>query len=83
VTVAILDQGVPMAYGVVSDISENGTCVQTNIVPKRQSFDVTLSFYNGEYLRASGRIVWSRSGVTVVARWCRWNLACIAAMTVV
>ncbi len=59
VTVAILDQGVPMAYGVVLDISESGTCVQTNVVPKRQSFDVTLSFYNGEYVRATGRVVWS------------------------
>lgn len=59
VTVALMSGDIPMAYGIVSNISEGGTCIQTNVLPTRQSFQVTLSFYNGEYVQAIGNVVWS------------------------
>ena len=60
VTVAVLDHGFPFAYGVVTNISESGACVQTGKVSTRRGIHMMLSFSNGEMLEASGRAVWSK-----------------------
>ena len=60
VTVAVLDHGLPFAYGVVANISESGACVQTGDVCSRRSIQLMLSFSDGEMLEANGRVVWSK-----------------------
>ena len=60
VTVAVLDHGLPFAYGVVTNISECGACVQTGEVCTRRGIHMMLSFSDGEMLEASGRVVWSK-----------------------
>jgi hypothetical protein len=62
VTVAISDDGVPVSYGIVANISESGACFQTNVVPKRGSVSILMSFYDGEYVQTTGRVVWSEAG---------------------
>lgn len=62
VTVAISNDARSFTYGVVANISEGGACFQTNVVPRDCSLDLVLSFYDGEYVRTTGRIVWSESG---------------------
>ena len=57
VTVAVLDDGIPFAFGVATNISEGGACVQTGEVSTRRGIQVMLSFSNGEMLDASGRVV--------------------------
>ncbi len=59
VTVAVLEHGLPFAYGVATNISESGACVQTGEVYTRRGIDMMLSFSDGEMLEASGRVVWS------------------------
>jgi hypothetical protein len=61
VTVAISNEG-SFTYGVVANISEGGACFQTNAVPRNRSLDLVLSFYDGEYVRTTGRLVWSQPG---------------------
>jgi len=61
VTVAISKDGAPFTYGIVSNISEGGACFQTNVVPRHHVLDVLLSVYDGEYVRTTGRVVWSDS----------------------
>jgi len=60
ITVVIDNQGLPVAYGVVANISEQGACVWTNgrfqvgeTVSLRLSFARELQPYE-----ASGRVVW-------------------------
>ena len=60
VTVAVLIDGIPSAYGVVTNISEGGACIQTREVSTRRTIHVMLSFANGEMLDANGRVVWSK-----------------------
>jgi PilZ domain len=62
VTVAILDDGIPVSYGIVANISESGACFQTNVVPNHGHVSLLMSFYEGEYLQTSGRVVWSDPG---------------------
>ena len=62
VTVAISNDSGPLSYGVIANLSEGGACFQTNLVPKASSVHLVLSFYDGEYVRATGRVVWSESG---------------------
>ena len=62
VTVAISSDSRALTYGVVANISEGGACFQTNLVPQQCSLDLVLSFYDGEYVRTTGRIVWTESG---------------------
>ncbi len=59
VTVAISKDGASFAYGIVSNISEGGACFQTYAVPRHDILDLVLSFYEGEYVRTTGRVVWS------------------------
>ncbi len=61
ITVAISKDGMSFAYGVVANLSEGGACLHTNVVPREHLLDVLLSFYDGEYVRTTGRIVWSES----------------------
>lgn len=60
VTVAVLEHGLPSAYGVVTNISETGACMQMSGVSARRGIHVMLSFSNGEMLDAGGRVVWSK-----------------------
>jgi hypothetical protein len=54
-------EGASFAYGIVANISEGGACFQTSLIPRHGDIDLVLSFYNGEYVHTSGRIVWSDS----------------------
>ena len=60
VTVAIENQGYPMAYGVVANISENGACLWTNgAFAVGESVVIRLSFpRESQPLQAAGRVVW-------------------------
>lgn len=59
VTVALLEENLPIAYGVVRDISEAGACIMTNtsLSPGR-SYQFRMSFFGGEILEAIARVVW-------------------------
>lgn len=60
VTVALLDKDVPMAFGVVENISEAGACIITNApLTRDRDFRFKLSFYRAGMLAARGRVVWS------------------------
>jgi Tfp pilus assembly protein PilZ len=77
VTVAIVNQGYPMAYGVVANISENGACVWTNgDFAVGESLVLRLSFPREDQpLQAAGRIVWEdperdeRGAMRLGLRW--------------
>lgn len=60
VTVAIENQGLPMAYGVVANISDSGACVWTNgAFAVGESLVLRLSFpRESQPLQAAGRVVW-------------------------
>lgn len=62
VTVALLEENLPVAYGVVRDISEAGACIMTNtkLSPGR-TFQFRMSFFGGEILEAVARVVWRES----------------------
>jgi len=59
VTVALLEENLPIAYGVVRDISEAGACIMTNtsLSPGR-TYQFRMSFFGGEILEAVARVVW-------------------------
>jgi hypothetical protein len=59
VTVALLEENLPIAYGVVRDISEAGACIMTNtsLNPGR-TYQFRMSFFGGEILEAEARVVW-------------------------
>ena len=60
VTVALLKQGAPFAYGVVKDLSEGGACLLTNAKAIQDSgLQVKMSFYNDQILEVKARVVWS------------------------
>ena len=60
ITVALLDRDVPMAFGVVENISEAGACIITNApLARDRDFRLKLSFYRAGMLAANGRVVWS------------------------
>ena len=62
VTVALLEDNVPVAYGVVRDLSEIGACIMTDAVLKPgSSFQFRMSFFGGEVLEATARIIWSET----------------------
>lgn len=60
VTVALLEENLPIAYGVVRDISEAGASIMTNtgLSPGR-TYQFRMSFFGGEVLEAMARVVWS------------------------
>jgi hypothetical protein len=68
VTVALLEDNVPVAYGVVRDLSEIGACIMTDTLLKPgSSFQFRMSFFGGEVLEATARVIWSeqpRPGVS-------------------
>ncbi|MGH9318523.1 MAG: PilZ domain-containing protein [Vicinamibacteria bacterium] len=59
VTVALLEENLPIAYGVVQDISERGARIMTNtsLSPGR-TYQFRMSFFGGEILEAVARVVW-------------------------
>lgn len=59
VTVALLEDNVPVAYGVVRDLSEIGACIMTDATLRPgSSFQFRMSFFGGEVLEATARIIW-------------------------
>jgi Tfp pilus assembly protein PilZ len=64
VTVAIETQGLPVAFGVVANISEAGACVWTNgAFQVGDSLVLRLSFPQEPLpLQAAGRVVWEEIG---------------------
>jgi hypothetical protein len=62
VTVALLEDNVPIAYGVVRDLSEVGACIMTDTaLEPGANFQFRMSFFGGEILEAMARIIWSES----------------------
>ena len=62
VTVAVLEDDLPIAYGVVQDISEAGVCVVTNSqLTRDRELTLKMSFYREGMVAAGGRIVWSEA----------------------
>ena len=60
VTVALLEDNVPVAYAVVRDLSEIGACIMTDALLKPgATFQFRMSFFGGEILEATARIIWS------------------------
>ncbi len=59
VTVALLEENLPLAYGVVRDLSESGACIMTNVsLTPGKSYLFRMSFFGGEILEAVARVVW-------------------------
>jgi c-di-GMP-binding flagellar brake protein YcgR len=59
VTVAILKQHQPFAYGVIRNISEGGACLLTDADSLSGRFLVRVSFYNDEVVEVEARAAWS------------------------
>ncbi len=61
VTAALLHHNVPVAYGVVIDLSEEGACIMTDaILHKDRNYLFRMSFFEGELLETEARIVWAK-----------------------
>ena len=59
VTVALLEENLPLAYGVVRDLSDSGACIITNTsLTPGKSYQFRMSFFGGEVLEAVARVVW-------------------------
>jgi hypothetical protein len=59
VTVALLEENVPIAYGVVRDLSEAGACIMTSTgLSPGKAYQFRMSFFGGEILEAVARVVW-------------------------
>jgi len=63
VTVVVEDHGIPLAYGVVANISDQGACVWTNGRFKvGESVSLRLSFAReAEPFDATARVVWGEA----------------------
>jgi PilZ domain len=61
VTVVMSKNGSSFMYGVVANISEDGACFKTSVLPPHQILDLVLIFSDSEYVSTTGRIVWSDS----------------------
>ncbi len=60
VTIALLEDNVPVAYGIVRDLSAIGACIMTDATLKPgSSFQFRMSFFGGEILKATARIIWN------------------------
>ena len=69
VTVALLEENVPVAYGIVRDLSDIGACIMTDTVLKPgSSYQFRMSFFGGQVLEATARIVWNESPGAGMAR---------------
>jgi Tfp pilus assembly protein PilZ len=64
ITVAIENEGYPLAYGVVANISEAGACLWTNgAFHVGESLVLRLSFpHEPQPVQAVGRVVWEDAG---------------------
>ena len=78
VTVALLEENLPVAYGVVKDLSEAGACIMTNAVLRPgRNYQFRMSFFGGAVLEADAKIVWNEtpatrsSGRSEVSAWTR------------
>jgi PilZ domain len=62
VTVALLEENLPIAYGVVRDLSEAGACIMTdtNLSPGR-AYQFRMSFFGGKILEAVAQVAWRES----------------------
>lgn len=59
---ALLEDNLPIAYGVVSDLAEAGACVTTNTsLSPGKTYQFKMSFFEGEILEAAARVVWRRA----------------------
>ena len=68
VTVALLEDNLPVAYGIVRNLSEIGACIVTNTVFRPGStYQFRMSFFGGEILEAVATIVWTESHHPAVA----------------
>ena len=62
VTVALIEDNVPVVYGIVRNLSAIGACIMTNTVLRLgSSYQFRMSFFGGEVLEAVATIVWSES----------------------
>ena len=62
VTVALLEDNLPVAYGIVRNLSEIGACIMTNTVLRPgNTYEFRMSFFGDEILEALATIVWSES----------------------
>jgi hypothetical protein len=70
ITLAIEDGGVPLAYGVVANISEGGVCIWTDAgLDSGRNVNLRLSFPHGSQpLDAEGLVVWGESRQVAGAR---------------
>lgn len=69
VTVALVEETLPIAYGVVRDISEAGACIMTDsrLSPDR-TYQFRMSFFGGQILEAMARVVWRENGREIARR---------------
>jgi len=59
VTVALVEENLPIAYGVVRDISDAGACIMTNTsLNPGKAYQFRMSFFGGAILEAEARVVW-------------------------
>lgn len=59
VTVALLEENLPIAYGIIRDLSEAGACIMTNTpLSPGKSYQFRMSFFGGQILEAVARVVW-------------------------
>ena len=62
VTVALLESNLPIAYGVIRDLSEIGACIMTNAaLSPGKSYQFRMSFFGGEVLEAEATVIWSEA----------------------
>ena len=62
VTVALLEDNLPVAYGIVRNLSEIGACIMTNTVLRiGKRYQFRMSFFGGEILEAVATVVWSEA----------------------
>jgi hypothetical protein len=75
ITVAIEDDGVPRAYGVVANISEAGACVWTDAgLDPGGAVSLRLSFPGGpQPLDAEGIVAWANAGEGARRYGLRWT----------
>ena len=63
ITVAVHEDGFPLAWGEVRDLSESGACVVTDVVLKRGwPIDLKVSLNRLGVVETQGRVIWSGEG---------------------
>lgn len=59
-TVTVTERGLPVAYGVVANISEGGLCMQSTSLESKSRHELILSFPDGHVLEAGGSVAWGK-----------------------